>query len=207
MDEFELLKKHWKNQEYFPQISKSDLHKMIKRSSSNTLKWMIAANIFELFVLITFGIIFRHSEPTTFVDSHPFIRFCMQMADYVLIGLPVFFSIIYIAMIMKIQVSDSIAGLATKILQARRLLNTYIYLNIGIFVMVFLYSVGMSIRDYQIHHWNEDISNTMHIIIIGLSSIITLILTIGMVWLFYKLLYGRLLRRLKRNLHDLDIQS
>jgi hypothetical protein len=208
MEELELLKTHWKKQDDFPKKSKIELHKIIKRSSSNTLKWMIAANIFELLFLVALGIYFGQKDADyshLFLTNTTLIAF-FNILDYVIIAIPIVFSIIYIYMIRKIQITDSISDLLNNVLNARKLLNLYIYINLCIFIGIISFSMIYTYDEVKKMHV-EGIENLSEGWIFGIhlfSIVITFVLLSGIVWLFYKLLYGKLLKRLKRNIQDLN---
>lgn len=208
MEELDLLKQHWNKQADFPHKSKVELHKIIKRSSSNTLKWMIAANIFELCLILFLGIFLGSTESKISMDieSNQIIFGITKVLDVLLIGLPILFSLIYFYMIRQIHVTDSIADLLTNILRARKLLNIYIYINIFIFLLILCYSLYYSFNSEEINNIeNIEVLGENGILIIKIvSSIFSFAIFIGGIWLFYKLLYGKLLKRLKRNINDLD---
>lgn len=142
MEELELLKSHWNKQDHFPKKTKTELQNIIKKSSSNTLKWMIAANVFELLLLILLGIIFGSSTNHTMeILKKESVQLFFKILDYIIIAVPIIFSIIYINMIRKIHVTDSISDLLNNILNARKFLNIYIYINLFIFIGLITFSV------------------------------------------------------------------
>lgn len=207
MEELELLKTHWKKQEDFPMKSKIELHKIIKRSSSNTLKWMIAANIFELIFLLIIGICFGKGE-NIYTEKLKALNWLVyfEILDYIIIAIPIVFSILYISMIRKIHVTDSISDLLKNILNARKFLNLYIYINLFIFIGLITFTTLFSygeVKEIEIEG-TEHLSKEWLIGIQIFSTVVTFILFVGIVWLFYKLLYGKLLNRLKRNINDLN---
>lgn len=207
MEELELLKSHWNKQDHFPKKTKTELQNIIKKSSSNTLKWMIAANIFELLLLILLGIIFGSSTNHTMeILKNESVQLFFKILDYIIIAVPIIFSIIYINMIRKIHVTDSISDLLNNILNARKFLNIYIYINLFIFIGLITFSVIYS-YDEAIKFEHNEVHNLSDGTILAIkifSVILTFIIFSGAVWLFYKLLYGKLLKRLKRNITDLN---
>ena len=56
MDELELLKKDWKNNnEQFKQVSENEIYGMLQKSSSSIVKWIFIISIFEIILWTILG--------------------------------------------------------------------------------------------------------------------------------------------------------
>lgn len=200
MTELELLKEHWSKQDDFQVISREELHKMIKKSSSNVLKWLIAANIFELgfFLLLPFIL----SSDGNISIEDPIILGITHLLDYFLFSLPIIFSIAYLYLISNIHTTDSISLLLRNIFRARKLLNVYIGLNVCIFLSILYIGIFETLSSKKITQ-PPQLSPFIYNMLLILSCVFVGLVFMLFVWLFYKLIYGRLLKKLNKNYKEL----
>lgn len=206
MEELDLLKKHWKTQSNFDKKSKEELQAIIKKSSSSTLKWMIVANFIELLIFITIGLLFSNPNEKINLNLNSFLEAYVGIYDYIIISFPIIFSIIYYLIIRKIQITSTISDLIKSILQARKLLTFYIYTNIILFISIIFIAITYSyeiIKENQIKDTTNNLSENALFYIQIFSTFITVSLFILAIWLFYKILYGRFIKRLRKNYNDL----
>ncbi|MBA5793722.1 hypothetical protein H1R17_12465 [Flavobacterium sp. xlx-214] len=200
MTELELLKEHWSKQDDFQVVSREELHKMIKKSSSNILKWLIAANIFELSFFLLLPFIF--SSDANVSIKNPIIIKVTYILDYLLVSLPIIFSIVYLYLISNIHTTDSISLLLKNIFRARKLLNVYIILNVCIFLIILYTGIFEALNSDRIAQPTGVSAFTYNIIVV-LSCIFVGVIFMLIIWSFYKLIYGRLLKKLNKNYKEL----
>jgi hypothetical protein len=108
----------------------------------------------------------------------------------------------------QITVTDSSSKLMKSILRVKRTVTQYVWFNIGIFTISFLMLLYGSLRygeesekilDAAANAGNETVFWVMFVVICLI--IIGVILTL--IWLFYRLVYGILLKRLRVNYKEL----
>jgi len=108
----------------------------------------------------------------------------------------------------SISTLDSTRNLMHNILKTRRTVQYYIWYNLGIITLTIIISIVMmfyhnetviSLMDKQIHDGHQSFFIGA---CIGIS-ILFIALIIGLFWLFYKLLYGILLKKLFANYKEL----
>ena len=107
----------------------------------------------------------------------------------------------------KISTITSTKQLMNDILKTRKTVRNYVWYNLSMifictilgFVLAFIYNPDMSVIKEKMAH---DESNMILIKMILILTL-TLVVLIGIFWLFYRLLYGILLRKLKRNYTEL----
>ncbi|MEH6406774.1 MAG: hypothetical protein V7767_05790 [Leeuwenhoekiella sp.] len=203
MDELELLKKDWKRQEAsLPRINASDIYKMILKKSSSLTKWILIIAILEFVFWITISVAmidknyFEHLKSIHFYT----INIILSVIHY---GVLLFFIYWFYNNYRKIKTTDDIKRLMRNILKVRKTVNYYVIYNLAmsfiISVMVFIASVLYDPNLSKI--WSADTSK--NIWLIG-AIIIFILVFLFVLWLFYKLLYGILLRRLHRNYKELN---
>lgn len=200
MDELELLKNHWKKQTDFPHKSKSEMHLLIRKSSSNVLKWIIIINILEFAFFFLLPLLMKVDDSKDgYTDSQLQI---INISEYISYAIPVIFIVLYIRLMRRIQVTDTVSTLLSNILQARKLLNIYIYTNITIFSLAIIFGAYIGIQQDEAFAMSSSFGPFYRILIITFIVIMVLVFLL-FAWLFYKLLYGFLMRRLKRNYEHL----
>lgn len=200
MTELELLKEHWSKQDDFQVVSRVELHKMIKKSSSNILKWLIAANIFELSIFLLLPFVLS-SDGNLYIENPTIIKIA-NILDYILVSLPIIFSIIYLYLISNIHTTDSISLLLKNIFRARKLLNVYITLNVCIFLSILYIGIFETLNEEKITQ-SSHLGTFTYTILLILSCVFVGVVFMLIVWLFYKLIYGRLLKKLNKNYKEL----
>ena len=207
MDELELLKKDWKRQEAtLPHVKASDIYKMILKTSSSLTKWILIIAILEFVFWIALTII---SSSDDYFDKLRKIHFYqaniyLSVVHYCILA---FFIYWFYKNYKKIKVTDDIKLLMTNILKVRKTVNYYVIYNLGMsFVIAIMYFVAMAIYDPAFNKlWAGGAENSLShkLIVLGAITLFLLVLLV-ILWLFYKLLYGILLRRLHRNYKELN---
>lgn len=200
MKELDLLKKDWKkNENSFEQVSEIEIYKMLHTKSSSVVKWILIVSILEFIILNGIGFLLNDKDYQAFLDLHPFINFLEKINYFVIIGFIYMFYRNYKA----ICVLDSSKKLIEVILKTRKIVTYYIYWNI------FIGGVSGAIGGIEGFNkgYNEgriNPENTKGIIDVNYITIIIMALLImGIIWLFYKLLYGSFLSDLKKNYAEL----
>ena len=210
MDELELLKKDWqKDKVEYPQLSAKEIYPMLLKKSSSLVKWIFYISIAELVFWILLN-----SVPFLF-DSYRENFDNMAMSKSLFYGLTAFtYLIIFIFIYLlyksykSISVADSAKGLMESILNTRKIIKYYVLYNLvfgGIMMIISFY--------YSINE-NPEIAKQLELVQAESKETIFWAATIGMlivallvfgflIWLFYKLIYGILLKRLNKNYKEL----
>lgn len=205
MDELELLKKDWqKNNNTFEKKSSSDLYAMLHKKSSNIVKTLFYISIAELLFWICINTI-----PMFTSDGYK-QKLDAMYSDAVFIGITIFtyaIILLFVFLLYKsyknISVTDSARKLMKNILKTRKVIRYYVIYNLAmVFVSMvfgFIYSSG---HDPELAAQIEHFNTQQYIVMIAMFVIATLIFGV-VIWLFYKLLYGILLKRLNKNYNEL----
>lgn len=206
MDELDLLKKHWQSDGVEDKhLTSKDIYPMLLKKSSSIVKTLFYISVAELIFWILINTL-----PAFFSDgynermaelygSHISVT-VFTVLSYVVI-------IIFIYLLFKsyknISVTDNAKKLMENILKTRKVIKYYVIYNL---IMAFLSMVvGFYYafqNDPKIKTIFEDPSNTKSIVTYAVLFIFTGLFVL-IIWLFYKLLYGILLKRLNRNYKEL----
>ena len=208
MDELELLKKDWqKEHPNFPKLSYDQIYKMILKKSSSIVKWIFIISILEfvLWAVISFAL----------KDANYNQRFKEYHAENIMIPVMVLGYIIIAYFLYKffmnyraISVTDSAKVLMENILKTRRTVKQYVAVNLGFMVITAFVVLGIQFnRDEQMVSVIEKASANGELFkFYAVTIIITLLVLaalIGVLLLFYYLIYGILLKHLNRNYKEL----
>ena len=200
MDELELLKKDWKKKEQqFKQVSEQDIYGMLHQSSSSIVKWIFIISIIEflIFRLLDFTLFFDEAFINRLKSYHIYDieKVATGINFVVLIGFIVYFY----KNLKNISTTSSVKKLMKDIIETRKIVKYYVWYNLAI-----AFVTGVIILFSQLKY-DSNLSPLFEkyqlvVISIGLSVIVLLV---GVFYLFYKLVYGILLKRLQNNYKEI----
>lgn len=196
MDVLENLKDAWKDQNATNiQFTETDIYKMIHKKSSSIVKWIFYISIAEFTLFFTSNF---------FIDFDEMKDLGMQNFVTALITLSFIVGVVFVSLFYKnyknICVSDSTKKLMNRILRTKKTVSIYIMIQLFLAAITILWSAYAAAQSYDLSNDEHLLNSTKFWIII---SIFTLFL-LGIFWLFYQLLYGILLKRLKKNYKELS---
>jgi len=206
MDELELLKKDWEKKDpAHKKLSAEDLYPILHKKSSSIVKTLFFISVGELIFWILVNTI-----PYFTSDSYQDRLNSIYTNEYVFTGLTVISYIVillFVYLLFKahksISVTDSAKNLMENILKTRKVIKYYVIYNlvmafasmvIGIYIGIF--------HDPEVSAKIANFSNKQLLFTYTFIVFVTAIFVL-IIWLFYKLLYGLLLRRLNRNYKEL----
>ena len=208
MDELELLKKDWnKKGDKYPKLSYNEIYKMILKKSSSIVKWIFIISLLEF---VFWGII-----SIALKDTESMQRFKNYNADNIIIPLTIigyiilaYFFYLFFKNYKTISVTDSAKVLMENILKTRRTVKKYVAFNL--IYLVFSTIVVLFIefdKDAELINQVEQASANGEVFkfyaIIIIVTLLLLVVAIGVLLLFYWLMYGLLLGRLNKNYKEL----
>lgn len=208
MDQLELLKQNWKqrNQDH-PKLSYTQIYNMLFKRSTSIVKWIFIISIFELVFWIAIYFISPKSsfEIIEKLGLKP-----------VMIGFNIFHYIVVLVFIylfyknyISIKVTENTKTLMNSILKTRRTVKYFVWYNVCAFALTLII-----INFY--YHTKSDIlleamAETYGTIPTGpefltyffIAQIVVGILLILLLLLFYRIVYGILLKKLYNNYNEL----
>ena len=206
MDVLDNYKKAWENQPEEKQVSAIEIYKMAHSKSSSIVKWIFIIGILEFifWTAINFIIpkdfyqIYEELNLMTFLQVFGVLHYIIIVA----------FLYIFYKNYTNISLIDSTKKLIKNILRIRKTVQYYVYYNIA---MVFFGSIILNVvlfsdseRFQRLMNPNNIEIEANHLIIVTIiSQVIALIIITVLLWLFYRVVYGILLKRLNRNYKEL----
>lgn len=194
MKELDLLKKDWKkNNNSFEQVSETEIYKMIHKKSSSIVKWLFIISIIE-FLFWTVIYIYQndakyHAQLQKYGVEE--LMFWINVFNYAVL-------IVFIYLFYKnhktISTTDTIHQLMENILKTRRTVKYYIWYN---YAMLFIsYAISIVI----VMKFSDEVLKTKHIT----DLLIKFALWSLAFWVFYRIVYGILLKKLYKNHKELE---
>ena len=206
MDELDLLKKDWnKERPEDRRMSSKDIYPIMHKKSSSIVKMLFYISIAELVLWIIIN-----SIPYIFSESYKSKLDTIYQSDAFFIGVTIFsyaVILLFIYLLFKAQKSisttDNAKKLMESILRTRKIIKYYVLYNLvmaGVSICIgFYYSFKYDPETAdKLSNLNDNQIIVVTLILVGVTAIFILI-----IWLFYKLIYGLLLRRLNRNYKEL----
>lgn len=208
MDELDKLKQDWKkNLVSFPKFSEQDIYAMLHRKSSSIVKWILIISILEFVFWLGLSFFMKDSQSTKQIESFEvdYITIPMTLLSYAIIT---YFVCMFYISYKKITATDNVKTLMANILKTRKTVSTYIIANIAYFILSFIiifivYFQKDPLLLDTLRKYEENGNGMMFYMIYIALAILCIGIFILIFWLFYKLIYGLLLRRLHRNYEEL----
>lgn len=197
MDLLDNYKKAWTNQpEDINKVSSLEIYKLAHSKSSSIVKWIFIIGILEFIVLNSLYFFVDIEEAQKEYEKLGLENFVFysQIAAYFILF---YFLWMFYQNYKRISTIDSTKVLMKKILKTRKTVRNYVLFNLGYMALVIMTVTIATIN------LSFDELNTKQLLLIIVSTLIASLLILGIVWLFYQLLYGFLLRKLKRNYKEL----
>lgn len=200
MKELDLLKKDWqKREENLPKLSYEDIYKMMLKKSSSSVRWIFYISLFELGLGILI-ILFYHPGLGKQIELPEYINYF----SYISIPVLIYFVYRFFLNYRGITTTSSVKGLLESIMKARRTVRLYIVLNMvlgglaSIFTFIYVYIDQQG--GWEIFVREAKIKDYLIIFVVAvIATAIVMAVLLGI----YLLLYGFLMRRLKKNYKEL----
>ena len=205
MDELDLLKKDWNSEKKeFKSYSDSDIYPMLRKKSSSIVKTLFYISIAELAFWLLASILpyflsatFKEKLETSYENP---LFLGISIFSYLVILL--FIYLLY-ASYKAISSTDSAKILMESILKTRKVIKYYVAFNLG---MIFL-SIPLSLyfeydENPEFHQQIVEFSTNQMLVLYGFIVLVAGVFLV-LLWLFYRLIYGVLLKRLNKNYDEL----
>ena len=201
MDGLDLLKKDWNKDGGNDKFSAKELLPMLHKKSSSIVKLLLYISVAELFIWIAVNLIpfflsegYQKKIKLEYLDD---FLFGVSILSYCVI-------LVFIYLLYKsyksISVTDNVQRLMKSIINTRKIIRYYVLYNLLMAGISSIIGIFMSLKyDPEMSKLLENSS----IVAITIRSIIAIGIIILIIWLFYKLIYGLLLKRLNRNYDEI----
>ena len=201
-------KKVWKNQpEEKNKISALEIYKMTKEKSNSIVKWIFIVGILEFVFWFAINYLSTKNGALEPYEKLKLISF-IENFNYFHYVLVVIFLILFYRNFSLISTVDDTKTLMKNILLVRKTVKWYVYynlINVVIFtiilnILIFNTPDGINILS-GIDNGSFNKEHMMSVFII--AQIVVMAIMILILWLFYYLLYGILLKKLNKNYKEL----
>ena len=207
MDKLDKLKENWQSEEHeLPKVSFDKIYKMLLKKSSSIVKWIFVISIVELLFWISLYFILPEDNMNMMKElGLERVMFYCEIFHFFIFGI---FIILFYKNYKSIQVTDSTNVLMQNILNTRKTVRYFVYYNVG---MTIAFSIAI---DTYLYNNSEKLYEVMGLAKQGIpkegfanifiiSQIIVGFIIIALLILFYWLVYGILLKKLKGNYREL----
>lgn len=217
MPEFDIdkLKKNWQEQEVPLTYAPEDILTMLNRRSRNYVKYIFWISLLEFLIFLTLSlwyllwseeessflrILARVGVSRTMAVQRDFehLYFVMKIISLLVSG---YFLAKFYRNYRRIKVEENLKKLMEQIVRFRRTVNQFIAINL-LLIILFIISLSYFIS-FVVRSQNIAMSQPA---IIGLSAgmVVALLLCLVLLWAYYRLVYGIMMKRLEKNLRQLE---
>ena len=207
MDKLDKLKENWQSEEHeLPKVSFDKIYKMLLKKSSSIVKWIFVISVIELLFWISLYFILPEDNMNMMKElGLERVMFYCEIFHFFIFGI---FIILFYKNYQSIQVTDSTNVLMQNILNTRKTVRYFVYYNVGMTIAFSIaidtYLYNNSDKLYEIMDFaKQGIPKEGFANIFIISQIIVGFIIIALLILFYWLVYGILLKKLKGNYREL----
>jgi len=207
MDKLDKLKENWQSEEHeLPKVSFDKIYKMLLKNSSSIVKWIFVISVIELLFWISLYFILPEDNMNMMKElGLERVMFYCEIFHFFIFGI---FIILFYKNYKSIQVTDSTNVLMQNILKTRKTVRYFVYYNVGMTIAFSIaidtYLYNNSDKLYELMEFaKQGIPKEGFASIFIISQIIVGFIIIALLILFYWLVYGILLKKLKGNYREL----
>lgn len=205
MKELDLLKKDWQRVDAtFEQVTEKEIYRMLHQRSSSIVKWILIISLLELIFwsILGFGINIdeyfkklKHEELSVYFSVYNYISYVILFV----------FIYLFYKNYRVISTTASTKQLMKDIIKTRKTVNYYVYYNLGQLVLSFFigFYIAFKYNPESIRLADKIGDDYFMMAFTFAFLLIFIVLVFGALWLLYRLIYGRLLKRLLENYKEL----
>jgi hypothetical protein len=197
MDLLDNYKKAWDNQpEEKSTFSALEIYKLAHSKSSSIVKWIFIIGLLEFVVLNSLYFVIDTDEAYNEYKKMGLENFIFY-SQIIAYGILFYFLTMFYLNYKRISTTDSTRTLMKKIIKTRKTVRNYVLFNLSYMALIMIVVAIASINT----NFN-DLTNKQIILII-FGTLVATLLILGVLWLFYQLLYGFLLKKLSKNYKEI----
>ncbi|MDN3606494.1 beta-carotene 15,15'-monooxygenase [Kaistella yonginensis] len=217
MPEFDLdsFKETWQQQPVQPKYDSSDIESMLNKSSRNYVKYILWISVVEFILILIANLYYTFlgedtadlmsvlgklgiNNSSNFESTISQLYFVLKMVSLGLTGIFVF---LFYQNYRKIKIESNLKKLILQIFTFKKTVQLFILANIG---LVILFTLILGLFTFLVlAEQNIALTNpTLIGFIAGLA--LTMGISVVLIWIYYRLVYGFILRRLGKNLEQLQ---
>lgn len=192
----DLLKQEWKKQnKNLPKYSQNELYSMLQKKSTSIVKWIFIISILEFLFWIGIEVLNYLNDFNEIIDQVNLTYFyrITLIINYVVI---ITFIALFFSRYKNINVADNSKKLMNSIIKTRNTVKAYVWFNVVFFIFSFVIS-----NYFTLQHMEIDMEGFIWGYI--LAFFVIMLVFVGLLLLFYRIIYGTLIRRLYKNYEQL----
>ena len=208
LDELDLLKKDWKRAESsFKQVDELEIYKMIHKRSSSVVKWIFIISVVELFFWIAISLYMKFAGFSNDFKAYDPYHF-LTISEVLSYGIILYFIYLFYCNYRSINTSNSAKDLIKSILKTRKTVLNYVKVILVFSFISSLISLWIQFHyDTNFQNLTSQVEEKGNLLVFYASMAVIIIIfmaiLIGIIWVFYKLIYGWLLKKLSYNYEEL----
>ncbi|WP_395050631.1 hypothetical protein [Flavobacterium sp.] len=204
MKELDLLKKDWQKKDAFEQVSEGEIYKMLHMKSSSIVKWIFIISILEILLWTSISVFFNTDDYLKNTKYEEFEVY-FQALNFLNYGVILVFIYLFYKNYVIITATVSTKQLMKDILKTRKTVQCYVWYNLGMVALSLIIGFFIAFTSNpEVMILRDKVASDGKVLAITIGILIlTIAVFLSLFWLFYKLLYGILLKRLYRNYNEL----
>ncbi|UYW01671.1 hypothetical protein K5I29_01725 [Flavobacterium agricola] len=205
MDELDLLKNSWKqSQNNYPKYNDDELYKMLHKKSTSIVKWILIISIIELIIITSLDVFINNTPENDAILLKYHVYHLLKGVTYLHYCIIIGFVYTFYINFKKINVSDNLKKLMANILFVKKITNYYIIYNLSVMaITAIIYSIAAMLYDPTIQQMGSTKNKLVLYLGFGFGLAVSFSLLIALFYFIYKLIYGRLIKKLTRNYEEL----
>ncbi|MFY1048434.1 beta-carotene 15,15'-monooxygenase [Chryseobacterium sp. GP-SGM7] len=221
MPEFDLdsFKKTWQEQPVQPKYDNNEILKMLNKKSRNYMKYIFWISVVEFLFFSILGVFYliQSNESDSFlnilekmgvqkdsqlVNKLDNIYLIIKIVSLLVTG---FFVFKFYQNYRKIKIEEDLKLFILRIITFKKTVNAFILTNIGLLLILITALIGFTF--YILNAQNIELNSSSFTgFIVGI--VVSTILCVILIWIYYRLVYGIIMSRLDKNLNQLkEIES
>jgi hypothetical protein len=209
MDQLELLKQNWKSREQdHPKLSYTEIYNMLFKRSTSIVKWIFIISILELLFWVGLYFVTPKSsfEIIERLGMKPFM-IAFNVMHYIVVIVFIYY---FYKNYLSIKVTESTKTLMESILNTRRTVRYFVIYNVSAFAITliiinfFYYTKSDILLEAMSDTYGTMPEGPEFLTYFFAAQIIMGVILIFLLVLFYRIVYGILLGRLKKNYKELE---
>lgn len=213
MPDFDIdsLKQQWQAQKISNPYSHSEILNLLNKKSRNYVKYILWVSVIEFLIILgshllvdkhhSFFKIMENLDITvtdTLIQQYNAIYITMQVVSLLVTG---FFIFKFYFGYKGIKIEENLKQFILKIIYFRKTVNLFIFINIVLFIIYIITLVGFVIGYSSFQNIEIESARALRFIV-ALSIGIGLCITLALI--YYRIVYGILVKRLGKNLKQLQ---
>lgn len=208
MKELDLLKKDWQHNNHADlQFSEKEIYAMLHTRSSSVVKWILIVGIIE-FIFWLILALFAGDDSAELqkagLGDYLIYLDAVTYINYVVIVVFIYF---FYKNYQSISTVSDTKKLMKSILKVRKTVNCYVTYNLAMVGFLFFATIILTLMNMpelsSIRTNLFDGNHTLRIIVVTGFLILIVCVIVFIFWIFYKILYGILLKKLLVNYQEL----